>query len=178
MIKQFVGLRILLVFITCTCCLFQSYAQQQQLVKLIDALDIISEKHRVYFTYNPLSVKGVQIDIRPFRKLDLNKSVDLLKKVTPFSVDYLGNNYYVIYTPKKVGITTGILTKKINRGIDHTPHNPIKMRGIVLDEFYQPIRKVNIIEKNTQNGTISLPDGSFVLHLQKKQSHSVYAHRF
>ncbi|CAM1370769.1 Iron complex outermembrane recepter protein [Tenacibaculum litopenaei] len=167
MIKQFVGLRILLVFITCTCCLFQSYAQQQQLVKLIDALDIISEKHRVYFTYNPLSVKGVQIDIRPFRKLDLNKSVDLLKKVTPFSVDYLGNNYYVIYTPKKVGITTGILTKKINRGIDHTPHNPIKMRGIVLDEFYQPIRKVNIIEKNTQNGTISLPDGSFVLHLQK-----------
>ena len=39
-----------------------------------------------------------------------------------------------------------------------------------MDEFYNPINKVNIIEQNTLNGTISKIDGTFELELVSKNS--------
>ncbi|CAM1361839.1 Iron complex outermembrane recepter protein [Tenacibaculum sediminilitoris] len=168
----------------CTFCFFVflfvfgfSYGQDQKFISLEEALDSISRKNNIFFTYNPLSIQNKKIDVIPFNALTLEQSISLLKKVTPFKVDYLGNNYYVLYLAqenKLIGdhrknkeyVSSHLTTDNTKS----TTSNKTFIRGIVLDEFYQPIRKVNVIENNTHNGTITKNDGTFDLELLGQNS--------
>ena len=152
------------------------HSQEHKLYSLENTLDTISKKHNVFFTYNPISIQNKKIDILPFHHLTLEQSISLLKKITPFKIDYLGNNYYVLYDTKEVKLIEYRNGKKHNTikqltdSIKTENHEKRLIRGVVLDEFYNPINKVNIIEQNTLNGTISKIDGTFELELVSKNS--------
>lgn len=150
-------------------------SQNQKYVPLAKVLDDISEKHNVFFTYNPLSIKIITVAAAPFKDLSLKKSLSLLEKTTPYSIDYLGNNYYVLYisSSKKIGQINNYNSKNaISNPTDSivTKQSKNIIRGIVLDQFYQPIQKTNVIEEHTQNGTITKNDGTFELELFESNS--------
>ena len=152
-------------------------SQEPSYIPLADALESISVKHNVYFTYNPLAIKSATIDITPFEDLSLQQAIFLLKKLTPFELEYLGNNYYVVFKPKEyIGYnndsssTTNYQTKKKDSILNYTTSDKKIVRGVVLDRYYQPIHKANVIENNTANGTISRTDGTFELELVKNNS--------
>ncbi|CAM1343481.1 TonB-dependent receptor [Tenacibaculum amylolyticum] len=147
-----------------------AHSQNQKYIPLAKVLDDISEKHNVFFTYNPLSIKIITVDATPFKDLSLNKSLSLLQKTTPYTIDYLGNNYYVLYisNSKELGLINNNLPKdSILTSTKNTTTKQYKniVRGVVLDQFYQPIQKTNVIEEYTQNGTITRNDGTFELEL-------------
>ena len=77
----------------------QVFSQKKTLL-ITQLLDTLSKKHKIHFTYKSNLLKNKIVDIEPFNKLSLKKSIDLLKKTTSLNLDYLGNNYYVIYAEK------------------------------------------------------------------------------
>ncbi|WP_299134392.1 TonB-dependent receptor [uncultured Tenacibaculum sp.] len=159
-----------ILFFACLFYFLTSYSQNKKQLLLSDALNIISNKHKVFFTYNPVVIKDQKVEVQNLQKLPLNQSIELLKKLTSYKIDYLGNNYYVLYASIKNKYYTNqkslyntqlkLLKDSINK-----KEEEVTVRGIVLNQYYQPIKKVNIIESNTQNGTISRNDGSFELKL-------------
>ncbi len=163
-----------LVFVFLAISSFKIHSQESKYIPLAEALEEISTKHDVYFTYNPLVIEKDKIDISPFINLSLSKSISLLKKLTYYQIDYLGNNYYVVFKPKKNFNYNSVSNTKINNsdrktdsiiGVDY--QNNKLIRGVVLDEYYQPVQKANVIENDTRNGTITRRDGSFELKLAK-----------
>jgi len=149
------------------------YAQTPKKILLVDALDSISSTHNIFFTYNPIIIKKEKIDISPFKNLSLQESISLLKKITFYEIDYLGNNYYVLY---KRSLHKLPASKRyiISKTSDSIANQNLKqgntkfkrfIRGLVIDQYYQPIPKVNIIEEGTLNGTISRNDGAFEMEL-------------
>ncbi|WP_299674339.1 TonB-dependent receptor domain-containing protein [uncultured Tenacibaculum sp.] len=150
------------------------FSQEPNYIPLADALENISDKHDVYFTYNPLIIKTDKVDVTPFQNLSLKQSIALLKKVTSYKIEYLGNKYYVIFKPDKNYAYKDSTTRfkdDSEKNIDSIKRISLKkrtiVRGIVLDEYYNPIHKANVIESNTKNGTITRRDGSFELKLLK-----------
>ena len=150
------------------------YSQEPNYIPLADALENISDKHDIYFTYNPLIIKTDKVYITPFQNLSLKQSITLLKKVTSYKIEYLGNKYYVIFKPDKnyaYNDSTIRFKDDSEKNIDSIKQinfeKRVIVRGIVLDEYYNPIHKANVIENNTKNGTITRRDGSFELKLLK-----------
>ncbi|MGG8496746.1 TonB-dependent receptor [Tenacibaculum sp. TC6] len=151
------------------------HSQHKKYISLSEALSIISNKHHIFFTYNPITIKHQQIDIVPFENLTLNQSINLLKKSTPYNIEYLGNNYYVLYYLKKTNDTSINESSETfhtlrNDSIIKNFQNGYILRGIVLDQYNKPVQKANIIENNTQNGTITQNDGTFELKLTTNNS--------
>ncbi len=148
---------------------FNGFAQKKQYIPLSDALENISDKHRVYFTYNPLVIKTDTIDITPFNKLSLQQSISLLKKLTSYKIESLGNSYYVIFKARQSYTNNqdpkNNITSKVNSIKNGTSIEKNYIKGVVLNEYYEPIQKANVIEDNTNNGTITRRDGSFELLL-------------
>ncbi len=107
------------------------------------------------------------MDITPFKHLSLKQSISLLKKITRYSIDYLGNNYYVLYIPVKKNYNLQNNVEKDTPFHNDSILNSSKnyYRGIVLNQFYEPVKKVNVIENTTLNGTITRNDGTFELKL-------------
>ena len=93
---------ILIVFVTITFKTTVAQNQKKNRIPLTTLLDKISNKHKTFFTYsaNLLSNKVIQED--GFINLSLKETISLLEKLTPFSFDDLGNNYYVIYVKKHI----------------------------------------------------------------------------
>ncbi len=128
-------------------------------------LDHLSEKHTIYFTYNSTILKGKLIDITKFKDLSLKKTLRLLKKTTRLKLDYLGNNYYVIYIDK-VKIPKRKFTDTL---VSINSFTKTTLTGIVLNTDYSPLKGASIIESETNNGTTTLSDGSFTLKLKKNK---------
>ena len=76
---------------------YKLYSQDADSIFLSEALTYLSEKHRVFFTYNPMVIKKQKVKLTDFENLSIYESIDYLKQTTPFKIEYLGNNYYVIY---------------------------------------------------------------------------------
>lgn len=170
----------LFVFLSFYC--ISSYSQVKKELPLTSVLDSISKKHKVFFTYNPITIGKKRIDLSPFKNLSLKKSISLLTKLSSYKIEYLGNDYYVIHQPnqKRNRFYTPSPTKQDSLSIEDEKIASKKTQnylisGVVLDEFYQPIQKVNVIESNTNNGTITLKNGSFELVIDKK-SPLIFSH--
>ena len=80
-----------------------SFAQQgkNKSILLTALLEKISNTHKVFFTYDANLLSDKYIQEKGFTNLSLSASISLLKKLTSFLVDDLGNNYYVVY-PEKI----------------------------------------------------------------------------
>ena len=104
MLTKLVPLKfILLVFVTFTSQITTAQERSKKAILLTVLLDKISNDHKIFFTYNAELLKNKYIQAEGFASLTLKESISLLKKITPFLLDDLGNNYYVIYQ-KKGGI--------------------------------------------------------------------------
>ncbi len=149
------------------------YSQDSDLIPLSEVLIFLSDKHRVFFTYNPVVIKNQRVKLTDFEDVSIKEAVDLLKRTTPFKIEYLGNNYYVIYKLNKQYSQATQRSKDsvVNASIDRQkqstsiPDEKFLIKGVVLDQFNAPIQKANIIEKNTQNGIVTNNDGTFELYI-------------
>ncbi|WP_282050778.1 TonB-dependent receptor [Maribacter aquivivus] len=136
-------------------------------VTLGDFLNEISEKHEVFFTYNPTLVSSTSLNPEEYKFPVLDKIINKLERKTSFDFEYLGNKYYVVYHKKperakilKInsvnnGITALTLSEKIQNSIT----------GKVTDDSGMPLAGVNIIEKGTTNGTTSDFDGNYTINV-------------
>jgi iron complex outermembrane receptor protein len=157
---------ILLVFVTFT--IQKTVAQQpkKQIIPLATLLDKISNTHKVFFTYNANLLSNKLIQEEGFVNLSLKESISLLKKLTPFLFDDLGNSYYVIYTEKEVDKKKVNSKRKTvsatNIGVDSL-FNVDKMlvRGIVLSSDNTPLSGATLQEKGSLKGITTNKDGTF-----------------
>ncbi|SIR16350.1 iron complex outermembrane recepter protein [Maribacter ulvicola] len=136
-------------------------------VTLSEFLNEVSEKHEVFFTYNPALVSSTSLNPEEYKFPVLDKIINKLERQTSFDFEYLGNKYYVVYhkKPERVkvmkinlninGITAMTLNKKIQNSIT----------GKVTDDSGMPLAGVNIIEKGTTNGTTSDFDGNYTINI-------------
>ncbi|WP_291964539.1 TonB-dependent receptor [Maribacter sp.] len=136
-------------------------------VTLSEFLNEISEKHEVFFTYNPTLVSSTSLNPEEYKFPALDKIINKLERKTSFDFEYLGNKYYVVYHKKaerakvlKVnsatnGITATTLNKKVQNSIS----------GKVTDDSGMPLAGVNIVEKGTTNGTTSDFDGNYTINI-------------
>jgi len=69
-------------------------------VTLSEFLNEISEKHEVYFTYNPTLVSNTSLNPEEYKFPVLDKIINKLERKTSFDFEYLGNKYYVVYHKK------------------------------------------------------------------------------
>lgn len=149
------------------------YGQVKKIVPFAEVLEYISSNHDVYFTYNPILLNNEEIDIVPFQGISLEQSISIIKKLPKYEIEYLGNNYYVVFIPKKNkklvqkkdSVKNSSFFKSDSLEISNNNVRTV-IRGVVLNSYYQPISKANVIENNTNNGTITRHDGSFQLELE------------
>lgn len=148
-----------------------SYSQEtnNRTIPLTSLLDKISNTHKVFFTYdaNLLANKVIQED--GFTNLSLKESISLLAKLTPFLLDDLGNNYYVIYKEKKLEDKRN-LKRKVSSSNNVIIKNPIDssktiVKGIVLSSDNTPLSGATLQEKVSLSGTTTNIDGTFELEI-------------
>ena len=177
MLTKLVPLKfILLVFVTFTSQITTAQERSKKAILLTVLLDEISNDHKIFFTYNAELLKNKYIQAEGFANLTLKESISLLKKITPFLLDDLGNNYYVIY-PKK-GRNKKNLTPKEqtrfskDRLIDSSfrKNNKILVRGIVLSSDNTPLNGATLQEKTSSNGNTTNKDGTFEFEIQKENN--------
>ncbi|PQJ76626.1 TonB-dependent receptor [Polaribacter glomeratus] len=172
-----------LLFIKLTLIVFVSFAFQtttaqerdKKTIPLASLLDKISNKHKVFFTYNANLLTNKYIQEEGFTNLTLKETFSLLKKITPFLFDDLGNNYYVIYTKKEVDESRFLSKEKFifsgNFSIDTTfNRNKVIVRGIVLSSENTPLSGATLQESETLSGTTTNKDGTFEFEIQKENS--------
>ncbi|WP_299799462.1 TonB-dependent receptor [uncultured Maribacter sp.] len=136
-------------------------------VTLSEFLNEISEKHEVFFTYNPTLVSSTSLNPEEYKFPVLDKIINKLERKTSFDFEYLGNKYYVVYhkKPERAKIlkinssNNGITALTLNEKIQNT------ITGTVTDDSGMPLAGVNIIEKGTTNGTTSDFDGNYSINI-------------
>ena len=132
----------------------------------------ISDKHQIFFTYNTSLLLGEQIQAEGFTDLSLKESLSLLKKLTPFKIDDLGNNYYVIYnknTAAKNSKKTIEEKKSDNDSIAKkiTKTEKITVKGIVLSSENKPLHGATLLDEHLLIGTTTNLDGTFEFQIYK-----------
>ncbi|WP_300025346.1 TonB-dependent receptor [uncultured Maribacter sp.] len=136
-------------------------------VTLSEFLNEISEKHEVFFTYNPTLVSSTSLNPEEYKFPALDKIINKLERKTSFDFEYLGNKYYVVYHKKaerakvlKVNsATNGISATTLNKKVQNS------ISGKVTDDSGMPLAGVNIVEKGTTNGTTSDFDGNYTINI-------------
>lgn len=136
-------------------------------VTLSEFLNEISEKHEVYFTYNPTLVSNTSLNPEEYKFPVLDKIINKLERKTSFDFEYLGNKYYVVYhkKPQRAKIlkvdsnTNGISAMTLTEKVQNT------VSGKVTDASGTPLAGVNIVEKGTTNGTTSDFDGNYTINI-------------
>ncbi|WRI30880.1 TonB-dependent receptor [Maribacter sp. BPC-D8] len=136
-------------------------------VTLSDFLNEISEKHEVFFTYNPTLVSSTSLNPEEYKFPVLDKIINKLERKTSFDFEYLGNKYYVVYHKKperakilKINsVNNGITALTLNEKIQNS------ITGKVTDDSGMALAGVNIIEKGTTNGTTSDFDGNYTINV-------------
>ncbi|MGB5821611.1 MAG: TonB-dependent receptor [Saonia sp.] len=139
---------------------------ESKTMALTDFLADLSEKHEVFFTYNPGLLSGTNLDPKEYNDDILDKIISKLEKRTSFDFEYFGNKYYVVYH-KKVPKT--ILDKVSTFStLDYvTSNNIFELRqaisGKVTDENGDPLPGASIVVQGTTNGTVTDFDGNFTI---------------
>ncbi len=176
MVRKLVFIKlILIVFVTFIFQTTTAQEYQKKTIPLARLLDKISNEHKIFFTYSANLLKNKYIQEEGFVKLSLKESISLLKKITPFLFDDLGNNYYVIYT-KKEGDKKKILTQEnalLNNDFSiDTIFNRYKIivRGIVLSSDNRPLIGATLQEKKSLEGTTTDIDGTFEFEIQQENN--------
>jgi iron complex outermembrane receptor protein len=168
---------ILLVFVTFTSQIATAQERSKKAIPLTVLLDKISNDHEIFFTYNANLLKNKYIQAEGFANLTLKESISLLKKITPFLLDDLGNNYYVIYQ-KKGSIKKNFRPKEqtvFSKDIliDSSFNNKILVRGIVLSSDNTPLNGATLQEKRSLYGNTTNKDGTFEFEIQKENNITV-----
>ena len=149
-----------------------SFSQENKnnTIPLTSLLDKISNTHQVFFTYdaNLLANKVIQED--GFINLSLKESISLLEKLTPFLLDDLGNNYYVIYREKSLADKKNLKRKVISSN-SISVKSPIDssktiVKGIVLSSDNIPLNGATLQEKGSLTGATTNKDGTFELEIK------------
>lgn len=132
----------------------------------------ISDKHQIFFTYNTSLLLGEQIQAEGFTDLSLKESLSLLKKLTPFKIDDLGNNYYVIYNKNTEAKNSKKAIEKKKSGNDSiakkiTKTEKITVKGIVLSSENKPLHGATLLDEHLLIGTTTNLDGTFEFQIYK-----------
>tara|TARA_R110002051_G_scaffold165130_3_gene235941 strand:- start:1082 stop:4165 length:3084 start_codon:yes stop_codon:yes gene_type:complete len=136
-------------------------------VTLSEFLNEISEKHEVFFTYNPNLVSSTSLNPEEYEFPALDKIINKLERKTSFDFEYLGNKYYVVYH-KKPERAKVLKLNSLNNGITALTLNKViqnSVSGTVTDASGMPLAGVNIVEKGTTNGTTSDFDGNYSINI-------------
>ncbi len=141
-------------------------AKVDKTVALADFLNDISEKHEVFFTYNPSLISGALLDPAEYEYKTLNKIINKLENKTSFEFEYLGNKYYVVYHKKAE--KAHIEKSKTTNGLGFATVKDLSVlqntvTGKVTDQNGAPLPGVNIVEKGTTNGTTTDFDGNYAI---------------
>jgi len=118
-------------------------------VKLENVLSDIESQTKMLFIYN----KGVNVDKMVSLRVKNTSLEDVLYRLFGNAVSYKVEGSYIVLSPKTMEKNSSLQTTKI-------------IKGIIADESGEPIIGANIIEKGTQNGTISDADGHFTLEIK------------
>ncbi|MEL6919157.1 MAG: carboxypeptidase-like regulatory domain-containing protein, partial [Bacteroidota bacterium] len=129
---------------------------------LTDFLTDLSEKHKVFFTYNPGLLSGTNLNPKEYRYNALGKIINKLEKKTSFDFEYLGNKYYVVYHKKPAKVALDKVSVFSN--LDYVMSNSIfdlqqAISGKVTDENGDPLPGASIVVKGTTTGATTDFDG-------------------
>ncbi len=133
-------------------------------VSLTDFLTDLSEKHEVFFTYDPSLLTGAELNPKEYRYGKLEKIIDKLEKKTDFDFEYLGNKYYVVYHKKADKIKIDKVDAINSMGLidlNIIPAAQQVVTGQVLDDGGQPLPGASIVLKGTTTGATTDFDGNF-----------------
>ena len=164
---------ILLVFVTFLYQTTNAQSYSKKRIPLASLLDKISNKHKIFFTYNANLLDNKYIQEEGFVNLSITKSILLLEKLTPFLFDDLGNNYYVIYlkdytSKRKISPKNTVAFSKITDSLFKKYRTIIK--GIVLSSDNTPLSGATLQEKASLQGTTTNSDGTFELEIKQNKS--------
>ncbi len=161
--------RLLLATLLCTSSISMMASEKlKEKITLSEFLNEISEKHEVYFTYNPTLVSTTSLNPEEYKFPVLDKIINKLERKTSFDFEYLGNKYYVVYhkKPQRAKVlrlnssTNGISAMTLNTKVQNS------ITGKVTDDSGMPLAGVNIVEKGTTNGTTSDFDGNYTINVE------------
>ncbi|MGK0325263.1 MAG: iron complex outermembrane receptor protein [Polaribacter sp.] len=176
MVRELVFIKlILIVFVTFIFETATAQEFQKKTIPLARLLDKISNEHKIFFTYSANLLNNKYIQKEGFVNLTLKESISLLKKITPFLFDDLGNNYYVIYTKKEVdkkkllSKEKALLYKDVS--IDTIfKGNKIIVKGIVLSSENTPLSGATLQDKKSLEGATTDIDGTFEFEIQQENN--------
>jgi len=161
--------RLLFATLLCTSSISMIASEKlKEKITLSEFLNEISEKHEVYFTYNPTLVSTTSLNPEEYKFPVLDKIINKLERKTSFDFEYLGNKYYVVYhkKPQRAKVlrlnssTNGISAMTLNTKVQNS------ITGKVTDDSGMPLAGVNIVEKGTTNGTTSDFDGNYTINVE------------
>ena len=144
--------------------------KKQKTILLSGLLNKISNKHQIFFTYNTNLLSEKYIQEQGFEGLTLKESLSLLKKLTHFTFDDLGNNYYVIYLKNTDNSIVNEENALVNKDstINSTSQKAVVVRGIVLSSDNTPLYGATLVEQNLLIGSTSNKDGTFEFKINKE----------
>jgi iron complex outermembrane recepter protein len=144
--------------------------KKQKTILLSGLLNKISNKHQIFFTYNTNLLSEKYIQEQGFEGLTLKESLSLLKKLTHFTFDDLGNNYYVIYLKNTDNSIVNEENALVNKDstINSTSQKTVVVRGIVLSSDNTPLYGATLVEQNLLIGSTSNKDGTFEFKINKE----------
>ena len=150
----------------------EAQEQNKKTIPLASLLDKICNTHKIFFTYNANLLSNKTIPEEGFINLSLKESISLLEKLTPFSFDDLGNNYYVIYTKKEISSNKiqskqkTIFQNTIDKDSAFTLIKTV-VKGIVLSSDNIPLSGATLQEKESLTGITAKDDGTFELEVKE-----------
>ena len=140
-------------------------AEKNKSILLANFLENLSEKHEVFFTYNPEDIYNTRLNPRNYNFETLNRIIKKLEQKTRLNFEHLGNNYYVIYSKNKKTITKSLKTNTVNSNFES---GIVSLQQLVSGTITEassglPLPSANIIVKGTSTGTTSDFDGNYKL---------------
>ena len=139
-----------------------------QKVKITEILFQLSEEYKIFFTYDAKLLQNTYVDISDFNNYDLDATLIELKNQTKLYFDYLGNNYYVVYSPndkRRILLKQAEQEFDVNSSFDSLQANSsqIKIQGRIIDSKGNPLFGASIVVKDSNTGSISNLNGNFNL---------------
>lgn len=161
---------IILTFVLITTINFNVSSQKttSQKIKITTVLSKLSEEYKIFFTYDAKLLQDTYVDTSSLNDTDLDAILIELKNQTKLYFDYLGNNYYVVYSPndKRRTLLKQNEAAYINNSFTDSLRSntsKISIQGRVIDFKGNPLFGASIVVKNSNTGAISDTNGNFGL---------------
>ena len=178
---------------------FQTENRAQSSISLNDALDRLSRNYDVNFEFNDKLIRDKTVSIK---LITGNEGLDkkLKRMLQPHKLQYerFGEKSYVIFVPgsnarpaaksqpveiKQEAPTESAPVSESNKLSSSfpTPLENVKtpidisVQGTVVDEKDEPLPGVSVIIKGTQQGTITDPNGKFVLDIPNPNTQIIFS---